>query len=189
MDILRFLDHYEYGISVLSGKCINWVVTNMERAIESRKEQLKRQKPGAVVPSEPKFIWVKMFNKVNGQSKMLAVRKRYNNVLEDILATRKHHYIMDVNEVMAKTDNFTSNNFINVRGKETFWREIDRQLELFDMQCLSLKPQARSTPDQGGAGVETEYKMPPPPPERRAHSGSGDTSFTKILVTDYKNRR
>ena len=49
-DILKFINHYSYGITAFSGKCIDWLLINMERMIESRKEQLRKRRAGSVCP-------------------------------------------------------------------------------------------------------------------------------------------
>ena len=40
-DILKFINYFAYGISTLIGKCLNWLVTQVDCVIESRKDQLR----------------------------------------------------------------------------------------------------------------------------------------------------
>ena len=62
-DLLQFVDHCSYGISMLCGQVIDWLLWNIERAIKTHKEQLRRRWAGAVIQNEPKIIWVKMINR------------------------------------------------------------------------------------------------------------------------------
>ena len=155
----------------------------MECCIESRKDKLRRKKPGALAPNEPKFIWIKMFNRTTNPSKELAVRSKFNTTLENILASKRHHYIVDVTNAMYKSDYFSQNNRITARGKNRFWVEVDQAIEDFDFQKRSLRPVAEvgknqstfkpstgpvSTKQLRQVGVVTPnraYKMPPPPPD------------------------
>ena len=181
-DLLKHFDHFTFGITLISGKCTNWMLNNIERALDARKDEIRRRRPGALSPSEPKCIWIKMINRVNGQSELLSMRTKFNNVLEEQLANRHHHYIIDINEVMAKSSNFTPNNFLSAIGKEVYWREVDKIIELFDAQKLSLRPNPQSLPTFDEGAICSKYnrneklKMPPPPPMRRSEESDFLTS-------------
>ena len=153
----------------------------MVRATDAKKDDLKRKKPGSVIPTEPKFIWVKMLNRVNGRSDFLALRSKFNDVLEEVLAQKDQHYIIDLVQVMADHSYFDMNNFINGEGAKRFWIEIDKTLENFDMKKTTLKPQIRyrrppqKKPNRVPNKIwnynnrvqnDTRYRMPPPPPRR-----------------------
>ena len=81
-----------------------------------------------------------MINRVNGQSPLLAARKKFNNILKDLLANKKHHYIIDLDDTMSSHNLYTPNNYINMMGKVRYWRESDHQMEQFDIHKLPLHP-------------------------------------------------
>ena len=141
-DLLKNINYFRFGISQVVGNCLNWIVSNIVKVVDARKDTIWRKKPGTLVASEPKVIWVKMPNRPNGQSNLLAVRNKFNNILEDILSERKNHYIIDVNQALAQHSNFTSFNSLNDKGKEIFWLEVDRAIEKFDYNKKVLKPNA-----------------------------------------------
>ena len=87
-DLLNYLyqQNKEFGISDISFDILSWITKQMVRATDAKKDDLKRKKPGSVIPTEPKFIWVKMLNRVNGRSDFLALRSKFNDVLEKVLA-------------------------------------------------------------------------------------------------------
>ena len=125
-DILWFINFFSFGISIMLGKCLTWLVTTVECVIEGKKDEMRQRRPGSVTYAEPKFIWVKMINRVNGTSQVLAAHNKFNNILEDILAARKHHYIIDISKIMTLHSFFTPNNFINDDSRHKFWRELDK---------------------------------------------------------------
>ena len=128
-DILRFMNHYTFGVSIIAGKCLNWIITNMERAIEARKDELHRCKPGAVQPNEPKMIWVKMINRSSRyhNQRIFAVRKKFNTALEELLCNLRYHYILEVSEcVMSDTSNFTYNDHLIECGRQVFGKRLIR---------------------------------------------------------------
>ena len=137
--ILHFINHYSYGVSMMSGKCIDWLLNNMERVIEAKKDHLHCRRVGAVMPNEPKIIWIKMINRSNKQ-KIPAVRNKFNHALEDLLADRRYHYILDLGKMVEDARNFTYNNLLNARGQDVFWLEIDRLIEHFDYHKEHLRP-------------------------------------------------
>ena len=150
-DLLHFINYYKFGISQIIGNCLNWVVCNMVKIIDAHKDILRHKKLGSLTASEPKIIWIKMPNCPNGQSNLLSVCGKFNNILEDVLAERKNHYIMDVNNEVAQTAYFTPFNHINDRGMETFWLSIDRMIETFDynkdaLKSMPSKPALHVTP-------------------------------------------
>ena len=147
----------------------------MMRAVETKKDDLKRKKPGSIIPSEPKFLWVKMLNRVNGRSEFLALRWKFNDVLDEICSQREQHYDIDIVDIMADPAYYDANNFIYNDCLKRFWTEIDRMIEKFNMKRISLKPELakknffpkRFDRKWKQAKGETTYKMPPPPPVYR----------------------
>ena len=63
-DILSCTDYQKYGLELSMHVALGWIITQMEHALETKKEDLMRHKPGAVAFNEPKTIWVKMLNRV-----------------------------------------------------------------------------------------------------------------------------
>ena len=59
-DIVKYLSFYKTGAKRLFDEVINWVILNMERAIQSKRDSLAHKKPGASISSEPKILWAKM---------------------------------------------------------------------------------------------------------------------------------
>ena len=151
-DILKFLDHKTFGIKMIAEDAVGWIITQMNRAIESKKDTMRRRKPGSVVTGQPKVIWVTMMNRMNAPCKMLAHRMKFNDAVEKHLAIHMNYYILDVAPAMMDSSYFDPRNRINSYGKAQFWLEIDQQLELFDKQKLSLRP---TQPD-----LRSEVNMP-----------------------------
>ena len=138
-DIMKFIDFYTYGVSTITGKCLSWMITTIKRIIEARKDELRKCKPGAIAANEPKIFWLSMMNKPGVQlSDLYTVREKYNTILKDLLALRKHHYLININDVVSHRWHFISNKYMNVRGKERMWGEIVRSIEEFDYNKNSV---------------------------------------------------
>ena len=165
-DIVKHIGHYKYGVSIIAEKILHWLVSNMSRAIEARKDDLARVKAGAMVSSEPKFIWIAMVNRIGCYDKALSMRNKFNAILEDILVDYKGHFIANISKQMADTAFYTSTSLSGI-GTTHFWLELHKTLADFDAHDISLRP-LKST-DQ----PQCSYKMPPPPPQ----GGGGTANF------------
>ena len=135
-DILEHILHYEAGTLMPSGAAINWMSNHIIRVIEAKRDFMMK-KPGSVVSSEPKCIWIKALAiRPAGNEQHEAVRIeyaiKYNKMMDKIFATKEGHYVLDVNAAFNDEVYFHSNISLNGIGAVRFWKEIDHQLELFD---------------------------------------------------------
>ena len=89
----------------------------MKNAVKAKKDQLFKIKHGSVISSEPKFVWVKMLQRMESTDKILAVRRKFNDTLERLLAERTNHYIINVNPILRGKEYFTLNNELNGDGE------------------------------------------------------------------------
>ena len=55
---------YGYGASLVIGKVLGYIINATSCLIESHKEELRKARPGAINPSEPKIIWVSLLGKL-----------------------------------------------------------------------------------------------------------------------------
>ena len=167
-DIVRYLGFYKSGAKPLFDEIINWMILNAERAIQSKKDSLSHKKPGAVVSSEPKVVWVKMIERVGGEfERALTVRYRFNAAMEDQLAKRRKHYILDIGKIIANPNLFNPNNSLNGDGQHLYWSELDKIIELFDDDHEILKP-VWQTQFENKKNSSKHYKNS----RSRHHSGS-----------------
>ena len=150
-NILEFVKKDDEGIKIVSSGAVNWIIKQMIRAIDSKKDHLRRLKPGAITAGEPKFVWIKMMNRVNGHYPLSQYRDIYNNELEKMLAAREEHFVMDLSSEMSDINYFDQFNQLNGHGRRKFWYEVDRKLEWFDKKKISLKPRIHNNIDFGEA--------------------------------------
>ena len=136
-DILHYIDYFDYGIEMVCDAVIDWMVTQVERIIEAKKEQIYKIKPGAVMSSEPKVVWVKMLQRMTTYEKILTVRSKFNQTMERIMSERRNHYILDVNHILRDPTFFTRENRLNGDGKVLYWKELDECIKMYDYHKLT----------------------------------------------------
>ena len=150
-DILAFIkksvdpDNTE-NIDIFLDAAMLWIVNQVARAIEAAKDNLSCRKPGAVVPYEPKLVWVKMMNRLNGKSSILKMINIFNECLENCIAGRSGYFIIDLDQAMDDSNFFDLENKLNSYGCSHFWNELDKVIEKFEKREVSLKPFGRKFP-------------------------------------------
>ena len=103
----------------------------MKKTVQIKKDDLFKKRQGVVESSEPKFLWLKMIDWVRGYHKVLTVRKKFNDAMENVLVYKRSHYILDVNLKINDASYFTDLNALNGDGRVCFWIETDQLLEQF----------------------------------------------------------
>ena len=164
-DLLRYFNHNTYGIEEVVYEAINWMTKEMKKAIEDKREQLMKIKPGAVIATEPKVVWIKMLQRAMNYDKVLTVRAKYNATLEALLSEKSGHYIIDINPILRDPVYFTRNNELSEDGKVLFWKEVDECIRLFDKRKLKLMPRKDPydpTQEKSDSAAQLHFRMPPP---------------------------
>ena len=158
-DIVKYIGHYKFGITVITEGLLHWIISNMVQAVDTHCNYLARVKKGATTYNEPKVIWIKMVDRVACVDKALAIRTKFNRILENVLSEYTCHYIIDINNKMRDSAYFDEKGPTEA-GAKRFWIEVDEMLSLFDSHDISLKPIKRES------SIEQKFRMPPPPPRR-----------------------
>ena len=140
-DIIRAINYFDYRISKIIQRCIEWMVKELDRFIAARKDELTKKQPGAVVNLEPKVIWLKMLDRP-GTSRIMSIREKFNAILEETLFKYHQTYIA---EMKLEGMHFDPNNNLFPTGQVCYWRELDSILKAFDCQYVSLKPDPKIT--------------------------------------------
>ena len=171
-DIATTVKYADYGSTYLLGSAIYYIVRLIDIMLERHKLELYDKKPGAVLDNQPKIIWVRMLEHPQEslkRNKILALRNKFNAVLEETLASNApnlHLMSIDVNK-----NDFDLLGNLTAFGKTMFWKELDRGLKKFDQGLISLHPRkpkaessAQSTRSTNQISHSSGVKLPTPPP-------------------------
>ena len=84
-DFLQFLEnkHHAAGNRLLIQGAVTWIINQMICAIDAKKDNLSRRKPGSILANEPKIIWVKILDKTNTITDQINLCDHFNIILED----------------------------------------------------------------------------------------------------------
>ena len=147
-DIVKQVQDVDVGVFTVLEHLIKWTIVMMNRGINTHRDDLTKFSEGAVTYAEPKWLWVKMLDRVSVIDKALAMRGKFNRALENMLVGRHSHYLIDLNKNMSDPAYYSSHlKTLNGDGKARFWLELDKVLKKFDYQdeetCNNLKPKKK----------------------------------------------
>ena len=164
--VVKFMQFYEYGTSKIFGRNINSMINEITRTIEGKKEDMRNKRGGSICYSEPKMIWIKIWDRPSSD-KVYTLREKFNWVLEETLTNYKNCYIMDCNEIISGAHFDRANNFNNT-GRHALWRFIDQQMKKFDKQEISLRPSkvVSDAKSKSSGTKNNKFLLPRPPPRK-----------------------
>ena len=140
-DFLHQINIINSGKSPIIGKCFEYLVSNVEKAIQRKKEELRHKKPGAVMANKPKILWLTLIHRQGYvDAAYQAAVKACNAIMEEVLSTKRNHFILKLDNFLEEIPYFTSNNDLTGTGKVKFWRSINKVVEGFDKYEVSLRP-------------------------------------------------
>ena len=145
------------------GANLEWLVREMDRLVTTKKLDLHKLRPGSVVATEPKIIWITMIARP-APSRVLALKKKFNAILEETLFESRGMYILNANQNLNAT-HFDRSNQLMANGKTTYWQNIDQAIQLFDNhKGPSLKPEPVIS--AAPAKKEPKFGLRKPPPKK-----------------------
>ena len=142
-------------------RCLSWLVNSVENLVHSQKEDYYAKKPGAITPAEPKYIWINCLNWPHFDQVMRMAKDTFNFWLQESIHDRRHFYLIDISEQVTQYM-FKKNGELSGQGQVQYWKAIDKNLEQFDKQEISLKPISQLKNDQATRNAASPRSPPPP---------------------------
>ena len=159
-------EFYDFGASKMSQEIMAWMIDEYFDQITKRKKELRDISLGAVLPGEPKIVYVKMIYRPR-KDEIQAVRNHFNNALQNSLynSKLKNHFIMEIEVHPSKFDH---TNCLTDEGKADYWSIFDANMKELDegKNEKFMKPQYQEVKPRKQVN-QTTYRLPPPPPQAR----------------------
>ena len=149
-DFVVNANYFGYGATLVLERIFEWLMKKVNANFQRRKANLFNIKPGALALTSMKVIWVRMIKCPYGClqefDKIFALRNHCNNAIENVLASATpQQYILSIK---VDENDFHLNGELNDQGLNSFWKEMDTCLHLFDHDKINLKPKTRSDKDR-----------------------------------------
>ena len=119
-ELVLALNYSGPGVSKMIGLTVSNLLSNIEKIIEAKKDAMSQRKPGSILVSEPKLVWVTAIRRPTESEETKELREKFNAILEESLSTRKQSYIIKLDEAMSN-GLFDRNNSLTATGCITFW--------------------------------------------------------------------
>ena len=144
---------------------MKWLMNQVRRIIATRKDQLPKK---GLKSDYPVIYWIEAPLHVNFNNN--DVRKRYNEILEDLAGTMQNMRIMRMKKIWDPEDKhlFVNSSLIfTTEGIFRYWGSVDNALQFNDMMRNNAKGAKETTKWKG---QQNKYKWRRPavePSERR----------------------
>ena len=138
LEIIKFVNYEKYGISKILAMLTEWWVSQIENAVDTKKEDMRSKRSGAVTSLEPKLIWLKMLMRPKRFNAVIDDQTdKFNAILDETLYNTRKMYIGSID---LEEHCFDQLGNLNSRGKVKYWETFDKLIKKFDKQEISLKP-------------------------------------------------
>ena len=145
-DLLWYVNHKNFGVGKIATDLLYWLCDEIEKALSLRKEDVRGKRPGALwSSSEPRIVWVKMLTRpfIDFDPKrdfVFAQCTKFNEIVDEMAMKFKHSHVMQVKLTEGNSINFERSGNLSSNGKTSFWREVNKQMKMFDSSETDLKP-------------------------------------------------
>ena len=133
---------YDYGIADTIEDVLKWLLININRYLELRKNDLHHKCPGALAMyAEPRLIWISMLKRpVDSFDKQVhSLAQKFNGILEKVVSGDKRSHILKVH-VDTHAGNYDCIGNLMSSGMMEMWRCIDHEMKDFDNGDTDLEP-------------------------------------------------
>ena len=138
-DLLEQLDFINSGKAIMIGMCFDYLINNIMKAIQAKKESLWQARPGAVTANEPKVLWISLINRKGDVSDdYSSVVRITNEIIEEALTKHRNNFWLSLDNVFDEQYYFSSQGQLTGVGKVKFWRAVDQIVAQFDKYEISL---------------------------------------------------
>ena len=115
--------------------------------INTRKEDIKGKNPGALMPDDPKLIWVSIVKcpSRSTNKEIFSLVTKGNDVKKTTVEKDVNSYYLEITSVNHRYY-FDSTGYLNEDGIEKFWRELNSLIHDFDNGLIELLPMDDNQP-------------------------------------------
>ena len=141
-ELIEDTNIFDYSAQEVLEDALKWLLINVNEAIEDRKTDLLKKKPGAVSSkAEPRLIWVTMLRRLLNTSRghIYSLMRKFNSTLEDVISRDSKSHILKIH-IEGNQQNYEESGKITPYGHIHFWRAIDAEMEEFDHGKTDLVP-------------------------------------------------
>ena len=129
-DLMRFIAHENFGLTIETGMLLQWLITEVNRVILSRLDQLPKK---AKRPGQPHVIWMAL--PLHSEFADNESRRKFNKCLEAIIPLYENMSVLAPKKGWDAVDKLIcSKNKISAVGMKIYWKAIDAAVQFWDQR-------------------------------------------------------
>ena len=141
-DLVHEANVFDFGVSETLEDIIKWLLININRCVELRKEDLRGRRPRAIsTEAEPRLIWVSMLQRPDHSmdKRVYSLARKFNSIMEKVITGDKRSHILKIH-VDLHEGNFDRVGNLTMAGQYEFWKCINNKMKDFDRGKTELAP-------------------------------------------------
>ena len=147
-DLLDSFIHYNPGVSLLSGICIEWLANQMHRIIVTHKEQSPSKSCKFKYPT---ILWLELPSHFDWSNSKREARGKFNNCIKSTVSLFREMEMLRLSTVWDDCDRgLITKGKMNARGLTIFWLAVDLAFQAWDKEQFAKT--ASSAPSISGCG-------------------------------------
>ena len=135
-DLLESLNHYQPGISLLSGRCIEWLANQIHRILVSHKEMLPSK---ARKFRYPTVLWTELPPHYDWSRSTGEARGKMNNCMRSTVSLFREMKILSIKDWDDCDRGLMTKCKMNSTGLISYWIGLDRAFQQWDKEQMNTK--------------------------------------------------
>ena len=161
IDIIKYINKYDYMVGYNIKDMIVWLAKNIKRSLEGWKDDLKCKRAGTIsISAELRIVWVQALYRPPDMNnkEVFSLIAKYNQILVDVIQIDEHAHFMDITTV-NEYEHFDKFGQLTNSGKRKFWKAINEKLKSLDRGDINLQPwKSNNNPKLGEINHNTVQK-------------------------------
>ena len=184
-DIIELAEIFDCGVKKIMPECLQWLQRTITQNIETRRDDLKKKKPGALFDSrEPGIVWIEAVPRPKNSTKkeVYSLVGKYNEILHSV--ANQHSIILSL-ETVNELNCFDSAGRLTPIEKERYWLEVNYLLRKLLTKDDKSLPAAQHTSSESKKYTTTQYshRTQSKTTERKQHRAAHDHGHYNAIGT------
>ena len=139
-DVLNALNHFKPGVSLLSGRCLEWLANQLHRMVVSQKEKLPSK---ARKFKYPTILWTLLPLHSSWSRAISEARGKFNNCIKNTVSLFREMDTLEIEDWDTSDMKLLNKNKMTATGLNNFWIGLDRAFQSWDKNQMQSRLQGR----------------------------------------------
>ena len=133
-DMLNSFKHFLPGLSLLSGRCLEWLANQLHRIVVAHKEKLPSKSRKFKYPT---ILWTMLPPHYDWSKSVRESREKFNTCIKNTVSLFREMEVLELEEWDDCDRSLVTKGKLNAKGLNTFWIQLDRAVMSWDKRQMS----------------------------------------------------